>query len=138
MKLKLTLVSSVLTVLLWVGCSNRHTEVEETLRKQIDSASKHLLYLDNFRKIDGVEVQKETLRYELTFKCFIGANKSVIWKPIIYHNYDDHSKIRLELPVESNDNNDTYFMDKDYGHEIDGRAVFEKRDSGWKLIAIYL
>lgn len=138
MKFKLTMVSSLLTVLLLVGCSNRHTEVEEILRKQIDSASNHLLYLDNFRKIDGVDVQKETLRYELTFKCFIGANKSVIWKPIISYNYDDHSKIRLELPVESSDNNDTYFIGKDYGHEMNGRAVFEKRDSGWKLIAIYL
>lgn len=65
--------------LTFISCDNRAEDLNTLIKHQIDSASNHLLYFDNFKKIEGVEVQNGSKKYELTFKGGIYANKTLIW-----------------------------------------------------------
>lgn len=136
-RLSLVLLIS-LVIITFIGCDNRAKDLNTLIKHQIDSASNHLLYFDNFKKIDGVEVQNGSKKYELTFKGGIYANKNLIWSGSTHTNIWEQTKISLDAITESSDSTASNFVRKDFGFKIDGRAVFEKRDSGWQLIAIYL
>lgn len=120
------------------GCDNRGLELNTTMVWQIDSVSNHLLSFNDYEKIDGIEVQNGTLRYELNFKGQINAKQNMIWRPVISFKLNEQTKLSIEQPVLSNDSTSKDFLKKDYGYVVTGKGVFEKRDSGWKLISIYM
>jgi len=142
--LKLSLLSIILLACSCNFNQNREILVNDFLIKQVDSTSSHLFAFSNFRKIDGVEKQKGSLIYEMTFKGFVVATADCYWDGLIYgfaffgKNKTLKMDVSTSLPELENNSNDDQgsqfsLYKKGYGITIKGIAVFEKRDSGWNL-----
>jgi len=157
-----TVIPIGIIILLAYGCNffdKREELANDFMKKEVDSASNHLLKFDSFVKVDGVEKQKETLTYEMIFKGFVEANKDCYWDGSIisssaasklaqslYGSNWGIGKMGLlpinvsSLPLEFNKKDiglkQNYFCKKGYGHFFKGIIVFEKRDSGWKIISL--
>lgn len=116
---------------------DRSSDVNRTLIKQVDSASDHFLEFSEFTKINGVEKQAGSLKYELTFTARISAKKDCHWDGSISYSQLDQSRIRLGEVTVATDSLKPDFVKKNYGYDIKGTAVFEKKDNGWTLISIY-
>jgi hypothetical protein len=131
-------ISLALSVNLLVGsCQSKTYDLQTSLNTQIDSASNHLLQFSNFKKVNGVEIQSGSLKYEMAFTGRIDAKENCYWDGSISYLFMQHDKIRLPLIIKANDSLKADFLKKDYGYDIKGTAVFEKRDSGWEIIGIY-
>ena len=142
------------------GCKqvdSRLITAENFLHHQVDSASNHLLIFSNFKKVDGIEKQKESLIYEMTFQGFVSAVKDCYWDGNIISSYSKSSlakslygsnwgigkKDLSAMKIYSsknefslNESNSLRFLTykKGDGHFVKGLIVFEKRDSGWQII----
>ena len=117
---------------------NRSSELEQSVARQIDSASNHVLQFVDFKKIDGVDKQSSSSKYELSFTGFIEAKENCYWDGDVSYSILEQNKIRLRTVTIGQDSTRSGFIKKGFGHEVKGIAVFEKRDSGWVLIAIYI
>lgn len=148
-----------LIVMSIMGCTsiidNRPSDANAFLSKAINSASKGLLYFSQFEKLDGIEQQDKTLLYTLSYKGFVAANKECYWDGQImgiglhYSYYGDDfegraiSPIRVGETIKEAKSKSTIegsrglsFVKTGYGYNVEGKVVFEKRDSGWKIIAV--
>jgi hypothetical protein len=63
--------------------------------------------------------------------------KNCYWDGTISYSIVEQTKIRLGEVTVGTDSLRSSYLKKDYGYDIKGTAVFEKRDRGWTLIAIY-
>lgn len=117
--------------------NDRASYVNSTLLRQVDSASNHILELSEFIKVNGVERQEGSLKYELKFKARISAKKDCYWDGNISYSPLDQSRIAIGMVTLGTDSLKSNFVKSNYGYEFEGTAVFEKTDKGWTLLSIY-
>lgn len=159
MKNNFIIFSFAVLLLSQYSCSieNREDLAKDYLKSQIDSASNHLLAFSNFEKVDGIERQKESLTYEMTFKGFVGAVRDSYWDGYINSSASASSLaeglygssygigrngllgMNVSLSLEELNQKDSYtrqysLYKKGDGHFVKGYIIFEKRDSGWKIL----
>jgi hypothetical protein len=133
-------IATGVSIVFYSSCNpmnDRASYVNSTLLKQVDSASNHLLELSDFTKVNGVERQDGSLKYELKFEARISAKKDCYWDGNISYSPLDQSRIAVGMVTLGTDSLNPNFIKRNYGYNIKGTAVFEKTDNGWTLISIY-
>lgn len=131
--------SGLAALMLCFGCdtpANRAMELNNNIVKQIDSASNRLLEFKDFKKIDGIDIQDGSKKYKISFTGFINAKDNCIWNGIIISSYMDNSQLVINEVLPSIDSTNVNYIKKNYGVDVKGVGVLEKRDSGWKIISI--
>lgn len=143
---KIYLFSTLTLSILVGGClgdQKRSKEIYDQISNDVSTASHRLLKFDDFEKIDGKEIRKENLLYELQFKGFISAEKSCCWKdaPFKIASSSDLSRgiDKTSFPLsfdisECTDSTSEDYTKAGWGYKVVGKAYFEKRDNGWKLL----
>ncbi|WP_175635095.1 hypothetical protein [Pedobacter ghigonis] len=140
------LFSVLTTYILIAGCSGdqkRGNDVFERISLDVNTASQGLLKFNDFEKLDGKEIQSTNSLYELEFKGFISAEKNCCWEdaPLKITSSSDLSRgietvsyplsFKISNCVDITNQN---FTKVGWGYKVLGKAYFEKRDSGWKLL----
>ncbi len=126
----------ILSLLLLSSCvdNDRQSDLNLTLVKEVDSLSNHLFEFTDLTKIDGVEIQQGTLKYEMAYEGFVSAKENCVWDGYIYPGpYTNSFNLGLPGSHPSQSFADISFFKKGFGRDVKGVATFQKQDSGWIL-----